>query len=89
MFPEVLGQAAAVLIALSTFVTFEVTGIGLLAVFHEMLSFAGSAVPRLLEPFLVFLVHILVLIVFNRALAAIKFTTRCQPDSVTRQARRW
>lgn len=88
---QMLGQAAAVLVSLSTLVALEVTTIGLLAILHEMLTFAGSSHTRLLKASLLFVIHIIIIILFiiNCTLSTIQFPIRSHPHSVARQAGRW
>ncbi len=87
---QMLSQAAAVLVSLSTLVTLEITGVGLLAVFNEMLSFAGSANTRFFEDILVvFVIHIIILIIFDCTLSTVRFPARRQSDFVAWQACRW
>jgi hypothetical protein len=69
---QMLGQATAVLVSLSTLVTLEVAGVGFLAILYEMLSFASPSRTRLFECGLLVVIHFfIVLVVVNCTLVAV------------------
>jgi hypothetical protein len=68
---QMLRQATAMLVSLSALVTLEISGRSLLAIFREMLSFAGPTNTGLFKLILIIVVHLFVLIVINCALAPI------------------
>jgi hypothetical protein len=69
-----LGQAAAVLVSLSTLVTLEITPSALLSVLHQVLALTGSSHSRLFKILLI-LINIIVLIVVNGTLTTIRLST--------------
>lgn len=80
-----LGQAAAVLISLSTLITLEITTIALLPILDKMLTLAGASGTSLAEIFGVLILHIIVLIAFDGILISLGL----QLELVVRQAWRW
>jgi hypothetical protein len=86
---QMLGQATAVLVSLSTLVALEITCIGLLAVFHKMLTLTSPSHAGLFEIILFVVFHVIILIVFNCTFAAIEFDVWRQTGSVTWQAGWW
>lgn len=82
-----LGQAAAMLVALSTFVTLEITTCRLLAILDQVLSLTCSSDSVLVELGLLVFVHLVILVVVNRTLSPIHLSSRCHANSVTQQAR--
>ena len=84
---QMLGQAAAVLVSLSTLLALEV--IGLLAILCEVLAFTCSAHTSQFRVFLLIVVHLIKLVVLNCALTAIHLAICTQAESVTGQACRW
>lgn len=83
-----LGQAAAVLVALSTLLALEVAPVGLLAILGGRVAFARSPRTGLLGLVLLLLVHVFELIVVDSAFAATKLAIRRRPISLARQAGR-
>jgi len=59
-------------VALSTLVTFEISAMAFLAIFHEVLTLTRPSGARLLEASFLFVIHVfIILFVVNCALASI------------------
>ena len=70
-----LGQATAVLVSLSTLLTSEVAGMGLLAItFHQLLTLTRPSYTGLVEASVLLVIHFIVLIIFDRTVIPFRFT---------------
>ena len=87
---QMLGQAAAVLVSLSTLVTLQITAAaGLLAVLYQMLAFTRTSHTRLVEFRVFVFIHVVHLVIVDGALASIRLPIHGHTDSVARQTGRW
>jgi hypothetical protein len=73
------------LVSLAALLTLQITATAFLAIFHQVLAFAGPSDARFLESSLIFVDHFFViLVIVNCALATVRFTTRGGSDSMAR-----
>jgi hypothetical protein len=84
-----LGQATAMFVSLSTLIALQIIAINLLAIFHEVLSFASSSHTRLLEISFFVVIHFIILVILDRALSSLRFTACSQSNLVAWQTRWW
>jgi hypothetical protein len=72
---QMLGQAAAVLVSLSTLLTSEVIGIGLLPItFDQLLTLASSPHARLVKAS-IFFIHLIILVILDSTLISLRFVS--------------
>lgn len=88
---QMLGQATAVLVSLSTLFTLEISAAGLLAIFHQVLAFASAPHAFLFELIVLILAHVLILVIVDGALAAIRLSHGSHSNAMTQETRwrRW
>lgn len=72
---QMLRQTARMLISLATCPTFEFTAVGFFAILHQVLTFASSSHTGLFECRLFIVIHFIILLVVNGALAPVRFTS--------------
>jgi hypothetical protein len=66
-----LGQAAAVLVSLSTLLALEVASVRFLAILYEVLALARSPGTGLLESNLLITIHVFIILVVNGTLVLV------------------